>query len=518
MFSGVFRDILDMKICAGDEALKEHFEKGAKNASYLSPKIQNELINLCGEVIRQMLIDDIKNAYAYSILADETSDISGKEQLSVGVRFYDENKNMIREEFLGFVQLFAMDAKSVSGEIDKFIQQTCGLDPAKCVGLGFDGCSTMAGHLSGVNVLLKEIYPKALFFHCASHRLNLVVNDLNSVPEVRNTISTIKDIIGFFRESPMRRLHVPNVSSLCETRWTQKHKSIADFKKHFGALVDGLEKLSVEGNAKTRARAFQLQSSASQSTFIVCVSLIAKYSALLEPVVNGLQAKSLDLFECSKKIKRILSVIQGHRNSPDDVMNEIMNDATLIAEKLDVELKIPRRTAKQLYRSNHPSSNMNEFYKVSLLIPYLDSLISSLNDRFAENHKPAFSLLSLHPANLLQIPANEIKSKIKDFDGFYGLENVESEIELWYKEWEDTNLDEEQLKNLELCDMIKESSFVPNVKKALKIALAQPCTTCTIERSFSTLRRVKTWLRSTMSENRLNGKKIDNIFLFDNDL
>lgn len=234
--------------------------------------------------------------------------------------------------------------------------------------------------------------------------------------------------------------------------------------------------------------------------------------------MNGLQAKSLDLFECSKKIKRILSVIQGHRNSPDDVMNEIMNDATLIAEKLDVELKIPRRTAKQLYRSNHPSSNMNEFYKVSLLIPYLDSLISSLNDRFAENHKPAFSLLSLHPANLLQIPANEIKSKIKDFDGFYGLENVESEIELWYKEWEDKNLDEEQLKNLELCDMIKESSFVPNVKKALKIALAQPCTTCTIERSFSTLRRVKTWLRSTMSENRLNGKKIDNIFLFDNDL
>src|SRR5687768_10143292 len=29
-------------------------------------------------------------------------------------------------------------------------------------------------------------------------------------------------------------------------------------------------------------------------------------------------------------------------------------------------------------------------------------------------------------------------------------------------------------------------------------------TTCTIERSFSTLRRVKTWLRSTMSDERLS--------------
>jgi hypothetical protein len=32
-----------------------------------------------------------------------------------------------------------------------------------------------------------------------------------------------------------------------------------------------------------------------------------------------------------------------------------------------------------------------------------------------------------------------------------------------------------------------------------------PPTTCTIERSFSTLRRVKTWLRSTMTEQRLSG-------------
>lgn len=82
---------------------------------------------------------------------------------------------------------------------------------------------------------------------------------------------------------------------------------------------------------------------------------------------------------------------------------------------------------------------MTEYWKLSLLIPYLDSLLSSLNDRFAEKNKPAFSLLSMHPANLLNIPANEIKLKIEKFVEFYGLDNVESEIELWYKEWEDRN-------------------------------------------------------------------------------
>ena len=35
--------------------------------------------------------------------------------------------------------------------------------------------------------------------------------------------------------------------------------------------------------------------------------------------------------------------------------------------------------------------------------------------------------------------------------------------------------------------------------------LTHPASTCQVERSFSTLRRVKTWLRSTMSTERFAG-------------
>lgn len=42
----------------------------------------------------------------------------------------------------------------------------------------------MAGHGSGVQAKMKELYPKAVYFHCALHKSNLVVNDLNSVQEV----------------------------------------------------------------------------------------------------------------------------------------------------------------------------------------------------------------------------------------------------------------------------------------------------------------------------------------------
>ena len=45
----------------------------------------------------------------------------------------------------------------------------------------------------------------------------------------------------------------------------------------------------------------------------------------------------------------------------------------------------------------------------------------------------------------------------------------------------------------------------PNIQKLLKIFATLPVTTATAERSFSTLRRLKTYLRTTMTGERLNG-------------
>lgn len=505
IFLGVFFELLRLRIDSGDKVLQNHLENGRKNATYTSPRIQNEIINLCGETIRDMIIADVKQASAYSILADETADISGIEQLSIGVRFFDKKKGLIREEFLGYMKLNAMDAKTISTAIDQMIQN-CGLDCDKCVGQGYDGCSAMAGKDAGVQAILREKYTKALYFHCASHILNLVVNDLNSVPEVRNTVSTIKDIINFFRESVLRRRYAPNIPALCETRWTQKYRSISIFKANFVALVAALETLSIEGNAITRKSAFQLHAAATKPTFIICTVIIAKYSGILEPVANALQSKSLDLFKCRDHIERILSVISGHREEADNTINDILEEATTIAHAIDVELDLPRLTQRQQHRSNHPSSNPTDYWKRSLLIPYLDSLKSSLEHRFARNNSFAFSLFMLHPSNMMETSINDLKKKIQPFSDLYDLD-LSGEIELWYEIWKSKQLNRDQLKDIELCEvMIEANSFFSTIQYALEILLALPCTTCTIERSFSTLRRVKTWLRSTMGENRLNGK------------
>ena len=53
--------------------------------------------------------------------------------------------------------------------------------------------------------------------------------------------------------------------------------------------------------------------------------------------------------------------------------------------------------------------------------------------------------------------------------------------------------------------------FYPNIHVAVKILLIMPVSSATAERSFSSLKRIKTYLRSTMVEDRLNGLSLMHI-------
>ena len=84
----------------------------------------------------------------------------------------------------------------------------------------------------------------------------------------------------------------------------------------------------------------------------------------------------------------------------------------------------------------------------------------------------------------------------------YGIDNLVEEALAWYDVQKHKPLDDNSLGMIEL---VKQTTLFPAVRKAILITLTLPATPCTVERSFNTMRRVKTWLRSTMSDKRLSG-------------
>jgi len=102
--------------------MKDHMEGARKNARYTSVRVQNGLIVLSEEVGRDTIVKAANELNELSVIADETADISGTEQLSFGVRFVALQKQRNdsatkREEFLGFIPLESMDAATIADTI-----------------------------------------------------------------------------------------------------------------------------------------------------------------------------------------------------------------------------------------------------------------------------------------------------------------------------------------------------------------------------------------------------------------
>lgn len=79
-----------------------------------------------------------------------------------------------------------------------------------------------------------------------------------------------------------------------------------------------------------------------------------------------------------------------------------------------------------------------------------------------------------------------------------------NELEAELKTWKEKLVDELPSTALETI-FVSLMNYYPNIKRLLMLFATIPVTICTSERSFSSLKRIKTYLRSTMVKNRLNG-------------
>ena len=126
-------------------------------------------------MIRDRISAEVRLSGFFSLMADETKDVSKQEQLSIVVRYVDR-EGIINERFLTFVQAASINAESLSTYIIQALEEHK-IDPSMMVSQGYDGASVMSGHCTGVQKQIKDRYPSAIYIHCYAHVLNLVLVD-----------------------------------------------------------------------------------------------------------------------------------------------------------------------------------------------------------------------------------------------------------------------------------------------------------------------------------------------------
>ncbi|KAL4090337.1 hypothetical protein QTP88_025196 [Uroleucon formosanum] len=265
---------------------------------------------------------------------------------------------------------------------------------------------------------------------------------------------------------PENNISKKSLKRNCETRWIERYHSVSDFLELFECVEEALEEICEWDHTDTSNQASAFRNSILQPEFIITVVTISKVFGFGLPLSKQFQQINIYLKLAMDLAQDTLIELKDYRKHAQKNVEDIFLAAKKIADKFNVTMTIPRIDKRQVHRINVQTNNPEEYFRISVFIPYLDSFISQLKSRFL-NHIDILS--SFHSL----FDENSTKEEFKKLAVFY----------------------EEDL----------------NVNKLFQILSTLPISTASNERTFSSQKRIKTYLRNTISEKRLNGLAMLNI-------
>ena len=70
-----------------NSVLRDHLENAPRISKYTCPDIQSEIIFFSAKQILDGIIDNCKRSVIHALIADESTDVTNKEQISICIRF-----------------------------------------------------------------------------------------------------------------------------------------------------------------------------------------------------------------------------------------------------------------------------------------------------------------------------------------------------------------------------------------------------------------------------------------------
>ena len=506
----------------------------AGSVHYTSAKIQNDMISLIGKVIQQNIVHEIKKAGFFSIIADETMDISRLEQMSLCVR-YVTNDFVINERFVGFRSTATTDGATLYALLtDTLLSLGLSLNQvrAQC----YDGASNMRGRYSGLAARVQEVESRAIYIHCHAHQLNLALQSACcAVRDIRNVLGTVSSLYNFLEGSAKRHAklaeiqHASSTGSsnhpavtlkrLCETRWSSRYRSVHAVFSNYSAILETLTFISEEDTSKSGADANSLFLNVSTFQFFFYIKVLNSLLEVTNVLSEYLQHEQINMREAKEVADSSILTLEGFRS--DEKFNNIwtevckaMTDYDLQEPTLGRSHRPPRRIAEGS-SSGDAFSDAKQSYRVTYY-ELLDVLVEELKSRFKDQEVSV--LISMEHIFVGAYSETEpSEDSLQNIVTFYRSDiderRLRNELKVFYTFVKQYISAIPRDPIVQLAQLLVQSglSVFPQVAQLLRLYFLVPVSSCSAERSFSCLRRLKTWLRNTMGQNRLSSLAIMNI-------
>lgn len=345
------------------------------------------------------------------------------------------------------------------------------------------------------------------------------------------------------------------IHKLSDTRWSCRATAVQSVNRNFDAICAVLKKTANDLRDSKSPQAKGLLGSITSLDFVVCLVFLLECLTDINILSKALQREDSCIARCAKAAGAIIMNLKSRRseNAWEKKWNEIIefsrihdinlfpennctlttkpNETTTTSCSLEEEKDSTSRSALAPKRRRVVSKKLDEYfvmstvgqasrvqeesssemnskvqYRCDLYYPILDILINELQRRFAgeamevANASEEFLCLNVEKAQsfLKKYPVPGLNQTM-----------LISEMSILRCILESDGINPKDIPLKELVKILTEmvlnqDDIYPNFKVLFKICLTLPSNSATCERSFSTMRRINQWLRSSMGQERFS--------------
>ncbi|XP_065678120.1 zinc finger MYM-type protein 1-like [Hydra vulgaris] len=446
---------------------------------------------MADNVIQQM-VKEIKEAKYFSISIDSTPDISHADQLSFIFRYVQKNGCPV-ERFLGFLPNSGHKSEELADAVF-LVLESHGLDINNCRGQNYDNASNMSGRYTGLQARIKKVNPLATFVPCSAHSLNLV---------------------GEWEILQKNLIKTENVSlkKLSDTRWSARSDASISLNKSWIEIINALSFIKDDKTEKsiTRSEANGLYLKLDSLETAIMATLWGDILERFNKTSKQLQSVEIDLETVVSLYESLIRYVLDLRS-----MFDIYEERAINKSGHKTYRKIRKRKRKLTAdekREEETNFKIRDSLRINTYYAIIDKLHSELERRklcYDEANKKfnfLFQIIKLSPSEVykkVEVLQNVYKN---DLSSSFANECIQFRSYLMSLT--------ENLRPKTIIDVYKMirteklQELFPYVDIALRIYLCCPTSNCSAERSFSALKRVKSYLRSRMTSDRLNRKSVE---------
>lgn len=498
-----------------------------KRDNWMSDTIQNEIISMCGEYIQRKLMNDAAASEFVGLVADGTTDISGEEQISVCLQYLNQHLEP-ENAFVGFYSAPSSTGETITNIVLDVLLRF-GIPVSKLSGFSFDTAANMSGVHKGVQARLRERNPSAVYVPCSNHSLDLILQEASrEVVLISNCLQFVKDTANTINESAKRNKaykdtflpgeEVYKLLGICATRWCVRAAAIRRLLMQYQHAREVLAKLredkAIRGD--TRAKIAGLALKAEDAATYVALSLVLAIYEPCEMVAASLQSPKITAQGVQTHLSLLKSRLERLREGALVAETE---DATAKAEALGLASPRTKRHTRTPGKVRHDGKISDDIAPHPMesvrceALEALDLVLSQLEERFcttglqlaARRERALLTGLDRSAQFCPQDEDLELPPSISP-------DRLQCQMAVLAQSFEERpGSPAEVLGKLKSLDETSRKMF-KDVMRLVTLVTSVPTTVASAERSFSMLRRLKTYLRTRISQRRLTNLALLNVY------